>query len=142
MYTPQDKLLHWKLAILFHPFHKIKLHENDLHLHIILQMRHGLYIKKREERWHAKEAWPTVSKREKMACQRNTTKKMDTKVQEKIRERNNIAMFSSHSNKGEGDSCNEPFILIIHHPCSTHRHNLDQLVIWAIGIFVHQTYAD
>jgi len=50
MYTPQDKLLHWKLAILFHPFHKIKLHENDLHLHIILQMRHGLYIKKKERK--------------------------------------------------------------------------------------------
>jgi len=117
MYTPQDKLLHWKLAIPFHPFRKIKLHENDLPLHIILQMRHGLYIKKREERWHAKEAWPTVSKKGEMACQRimahseqerkdGVPEKHDqkkwTQMSKKKRERNNIAMFSSHSNKRRG----------------------------------------
>ena len=78
-----------------------------------------------------------------MACQRSIAhseqerkdgvpKKHDLKkwthVQEKKEREKNIAMSSCHSNKGEGDSCKESFILSIHHPFSTHVHNLDQLV--------------
>jgi hypothetical protein len=45
------------------------------------------------------------------------------------KKRNNIAMSSCHSNKGERVSCKESFILIIHHPFCIHVHNLDQLLI-------------
>ena len=41
-------------------------------------------LKKEEERWHAKEAWPTVSEREKISCKRSMTQKNGHKnVQEK-----------------------------------------------------------
>jgi hypothetical protein len=79
-------------------------------------------------------------RRGKMACQRSIAhseqerkdgvpKKHDLKnghmSKRKKREREkNIAMSSCHSNKGDRDSCKESFILIIHHPYSTHMHNL------------------
>jgi len=84
----------------------------------ILSFKWGMGYKKRkkerEERWHAKETWRIVSKREKMVCQRSTTQKKWTHeypIKKKKKLNNNIAMTSCHSNKRrERDLCKESFI--------------------------------
>jgi hypothetical protein len=48
------------------------------------------YIKKREKRWHAKEAWPTVKKREKVACQRSMTQKKGKNGHMNVQEKKGI----------------------------------------------------
>ena len=80
----------------------------------ILSFKWGMGYKKRkkerEERWHAKEAWCIVSEREKMACQRSTTKKKEKYwTQECPRKKNHIAMTSCHSNKSREGFMQEVF---------------------------------
>ena len=96
----------------------------------------SLHLKKREERWHAKEAWPTVSEREKMVCQRSTTP-------EKKRKRKD-GVPKKHDPKKNGERSNQEWSCIHHPHCalawldSKHKYYLSMDPIFDFAIEVMQ----